>query len=84
MNIQDDDREAEGDIREDRRSLNLALKEMEFTHEEYIRGSDDFFHLYFCRVKTLFSFEGLKRDLDRKITMLRHEFERRAGEVTNH
>eukprot|EP01036_Dinobryon_divergens_P027393 gene27393-36162_t len=31
---QDDDREAEGDIREDRRTLNLALKEIEFTHEE--------------------------------------------------
>lgn len=36
---QDDDREAEGDIREDRRTLNLALKEIEFTHEEYIRGT---------------------------------------------
>mmetsp|Transcript_30994 Transcript_30994/g.44530 ORF Transcript_30994/g.44530 Transcript_30994/m.44530 type:complete len:482 (-) Transcript_30994:228-1673(-) len=35
---QDDDREAEGDIREDRRTLNIALKEIEFTHEEYIRG----------------------------------------------
>ena len=43
MNIQDDDREAEGDIREDRRSLNLALKEMEFTHEEYIRGRGNFY-----------------------------------------
>lgn len=54
MNIQDDDREAEGDIREDRRSLNLALKEMEFTHEEYIRGRGNFYIYiyakthYFC------------------------------------
>lgn len=35
---QDDDREVESDVKEDRRSLNNALKEIEVTHEEYIRG----------------------------------------------
>jgi hypothetical protein len=35
---QDDDRENEVDIKEDRRSLNIQLKELEFTHEEYIRS----------------------------------------------
>ncbi len=35
---QDDDREVEHDIKEDRRTLNVALKEIEFTHEEYIRS----------------------------------------------
>lgn len=35
---QDDDREAESDVKEDRRYLNINLKEIEFTHEEYIRG----------------------------------------------
>jgi hypothetical protein len=58
---QDDDREAEADIKEDRRTLNIVLKEIEFTHDEYIRG--------------------LKREQDQRITMLRHEFERRAEEV---
>lgn len=57
---QDDDREAESDIKEDRRTLNITLKDTEFAHEEYIRG--------------------LKREQDQKITMLRHEFERRASE----
>jgi len=35
---QDDDREGESDIKEDRRTLNTAIKEIEITHEEYIRG----------------------------------------------
>lgn len=35
---QDDDREAESDIKEDRRTLNIVLKEIEFTHDEYIRS----------------------------------------------
>ena len=35
---QDDDRETEFDIKDDKRSINLALKEIEITHEEYIRG----------------------------------------------
>jgi len=35
---QDDDREIELDVKEDRRHLNIALKEIELTHEEYIRG----------------------------------------------
>eukprot|EP01038_Epipyxis_sp_PR26KG_P011436 gene11436-15323_t len=35
---QDDDHESEFDIKDDRRQLNIVLKEMEFTHEEYIRG----------------------------------------------
>lgn len=35
---QDDDREGETDLKEDRRVLHAALKEIEFTHEEYIRG----------------------------------------------
>ena len=59
---QDDDRENESDIKEDRRLLNIQLKELEFTHEEYIRS--------------------LKREQDQKVTFLRHEFERRASEIT--
>lgn len=59
---QDDDREGEGDMKEDRRVLNAQLKEIEFTHEEYIRA--------------------LKREQDQKVTFLRHEFERRANEVS--
>ncbi|KAJ1423224.1 growth-arrest-specific micro-tubule binding-domain-containing protein [Ochromonadaceae sp. CCMP2298] len=35
---QDDDREAESDIKEDRRALSTVIKEIEITHEEYIRG----------------------------------------------
>jgi len=35
---QDDDREAELDIKEDRRYINIALKEIELSHEEYIRS----------------------------------------------
>lgn len=35
---QDDNRENQSDIKEDRRSLTFALKEIEFTHEEFIRG----------------------------------------------
>lgn len=58
---QDDDREGESDIKEDRRALSTAIKEIEITHEEYIRG--------------------LKREQDQKITMLRHEFERRSNEI---
>ncbi len=59
---QDDDRENEIDIKDDRRLLNIQLKELEFTHEEYIRS--------------------LKREQDSKVTFLRHEFERRASEIT--
>jgi len=58
---QDDDREAESDVKEDRRALSTVIKEIEITHEEYIRG--------------------LKREQDQKITMLRHEFERRSNEI---
>lgn len=35
---QDDDRETEMDIKEDRRHLNIELREIELTHEEYVRG----------------------------------------------
>jgi chromosome segregation ATPase len=35
---QDDDRESEMDVKKDRRVLNLALRELELSHEEYIRG----------------------------------------------
>jgi hypothetical protein len=35
---QDDDREYENDLKDDRRLLNIQLKEIEFTHEEYIRS----------------------------------------------
>lgn len=35
---QDDDREIESDVKEDRRTLNIELKEIELSHEEYIRG----------------------------------------------
>ena len=35
---QDDDREGEADIKEDKRTLNIGLKEMELSHEEYVRG----------------------------------------------
>lgn len=35
---QDDDREGELDIKEDRRALSTVIKEIEVTHEEYIRG----------------------------------------------
>lgn len=35
---QDDDREAESAFKEDKRQLMIALKETEFTHDEYIRG----------------------------------------------
>jgi len=35
---QDDDREAEMDIKEDRRAVSNVIKEIEVTHEEYIRS----------------------------------------------
>lgn len=35
---QDDDREGESDMKEDRRALNINLKEIEFTHDEHIRS----------------------------------------------
>ena len=35
---QDDDRESESDVKDDRRVLTLALRELEMSHEEYIRG----------------------------------------------
>ena len=35
---QDDDRTSESGIKEERRILNIALKEMELTHEEFMRG----------------------------------------------
>ena len=35
---QDDDRETELDVKDDRRVLILALRELELSHEEYIRG----------------------------------------------
>ena len=35
---QDDDRETEFDIKEDKRAVQIALKEVELTHEEFIRG----------------------------------------------
>lgn len=35
---QDDDREIELDIKNDRRTLNIELKEVELSHEEYVRG----------------------------------------------
>jgi len=34
---QDDDREIEKDVKEDRRSLNIVLKEIELNHDEYVR-----------------------------------------------
>ena len=58
---QDDDREVELDVKEDRRYLNNTLKEIEISHEEYIRS--------------------LKRDQDQKVTLLRHQLERRANEI---
>lgn len=58
---QDDDREAELEIKDDRKILSSQLREIELNHEEYVRG--------------------LKREQDQKITMLRHEFERKANEV---
>ena len=35
---QDDNREGEGDLKDDRRTINIELKEIELSHEEYIRG----------------------------------------------
>jgi hypothetical protein len=35
---QDDDRSSEAGIKDDRRVLNIALKEMELSHEEFVRG----------------------------------------------
>lgn len=35
---QDDNREVEVDVKEDKRHINSALKELELTHEEYIRS----------------------------------------------
>jgi len=35
---QDDDREAELDVKDDRRTINIALREIEVTHEEYVRS----------------------------------------------
>ena len=35
---QDDDREAEGDVKNDKRTQRISLKEIELSHEEYIRG----------------------------------------------
>ena len=35
---QDDDRETELDVKQDKRTQNIALKELELSHEEYIRG----------------------------------------------
>mmetsp|Transcript_16600 Transcript_16600/g.24984 ORF Transcript_16600/g.24984 Transcript_16600/m.24984 type:complete len:477 (+) Transcript_16600:64-1494(+) len=35
---QDDDREIEADVKEDKRTLNIELKEIELSHEEFIRG----------------------------------------------
>lgn len=35
---QDDNRENEADVKEDKRNLNIELKEIEISHEEYIRG----------------------------------------------
>ena len=35
---QDDNREQQSDVKNERRSLNLALKEMELNHEQYVRG----------------------------------------------
>lgn len=35
---QDDDRESEFEVKDDKRTLNIALKETELSHEEYIRG----------------------------------------------
>mmetsp|Transcript_2603 Transcript_2603/g.4739 ORF Transcript_2603/g.4739 Transcript_2603/m.4739 type:complete len:476 (+) Transcript_2603:155-1582(+) len=35
---QDDNRENESDVKEDKRNLNIELKEIEISHEEYIRG----------------------------------------------
>lgn len=54
-------REAEGDLKTDRRGLKLDLKEMELSHEDYLKS--------------------LKQDQDKKITLLRQEFERTAKEL---
>jgi growth arrest-specific protein 8 len=35
---QDDNRELEGDVKEDRRTLDITRREIELSHEEYIRG----------------------------------------------
>jgi len=35
---QDDDRETELDVKQDKRTQNIALKELQLNHEEYIRG----------------------------------------------
>jgi hypothetical protein len=35
---QEDDREAEHDVKEDKRTLNIALREIELSHEEYVRS----------------------------------------------
>lgn len=35
---QDDNREQQADVRNERRTLNIALKEIELSHEQYIRG----------------------------------------------
>ncbi|CAE7639741.1 DRC4, partial [Symbiodinium microadriaticum] len=35
---QDDDREIERDMKEDKRTLNLELREIELSHEEFVRG----------------------------------------------
>jgi len=59
---QSDNTESQSDIIEDKRALNFTRKEIEFTHEECIRG--------------------LKKEHDQRVTHLRHEFERKAGEKT--
>ena len=58
---QDDNREQNCEIKNERRGLDTALKEIELSHDQFIRG--------------------LKLEQDKKITFLRHEFERKANEV---
>lgn len=58
---QDDNREQNSEIKNEKRGLDTALKEIELSHDQFIRG--------------------LKLEQDKKITFLRHEFERKANEV---
>ena len=58
---QDDNRGQNSEIKNEKRDLDTALKEIELSHDQFIRG--------------------LKFEQDKKITFLRHEFERKANEV---
>jgi len=79
---QDDDRESEMDVKGDKRTLTLALREIEQTHEEYIRGlkRDQDQHVTTLRHEFERKANEIQKSFDARIKKTREELDKRRKE----